>query len=86
MPKSLIVIPTYNEAKNLPILAAEIWAQKIPVFFEDRGLGVSKLNWSAKFEAALRTWEILWRYRDKWPVVQNSDLSNGTEGSHRDRA
>jgi hypothetical protein len=40
----------------------------------------------AKFKAALRTWEILWRYRDKGPIAQNSESINGTEGSHKDRA
>lgn len=59
---------------------------EIPIFFEDRRLGMSKLNWSDKFEAALRTWEILWRYRDKGPIAQNTELFNGPEGSHKDRA
>jgi dolichol-phosphate mannosyltransferase len=30
MQKTVVVIPTYNEARNLPVLAAEIWALKIP--------------------------------------------------------
>jgi dolichol-phosphate mannosyltransferase len=28
--QTIIVIPTYNEADNLPALAAELWAQEIP--------------------------------------------------------
>jgi dolichol-phosphate mannosyltransferase len=30
MSRTIIIIPTYNEANNLPILVAEIWALKIP--------------------------------------------------------
>jgi dolichol-phosphate mannosyltransferase len=30
MRKLTVVIPTYNEAKNLPALAAELWALPIP--------------------------------------------------------
>lgn len=30
MQKCVVVIPTYNEANNLPVLAAELWALKIP--------------------------------------------------------
>jgi dolichol-phosphate mannosyltransferase len=30
MSKTVVIIPTYNEASNLPVLAAEIWALMIP--------------------------------------------------------
>ena len=30
MPRIFVVIPTYNEAENLPVMAAEIWALRIP--------------------------------------------------------
>jgi dolichol-phosphate mannosyltransferase len=30
MNRIVVVIPTYNEANNLPVLAAELWALKIP--------------------------------------------------------
>lgn len=30
MSKTVIIIPTYNEANNLPVLAAELWALQIP--------------------------------------------------------
>jgi dolichol-phosphate mannosyltransferase len=30
MKKTIIIIPTYNEANNLPVLVAELWAMKIP--------------------------------------------------------
>jgi dolichol-phosphate mannosyltransferase len=37
---------------------------EVPIHYEERRVGRSKLNLSAKVEAAWRTWEILWRYRD----------------------
>ncbi len=30
MPNCVVIIPTYNEAQNLPVLAAELWALQIP--------------------------------------------------------
>jgi dolichol-phosphate mannosyltransferase len=39
---------------------------EVPIHYEERRVGRSKLNLSDKFEAAWRTWEILWRYR-KYP-------------------
>lgn len=30
MPKCVVVIPTYNEAQNLPVLVAELWALQLP--------------------------------------------------------
>ncbi|HET6446662.1 MAG TPA: polyprenol monophosphomannose synthase [candidate division Zixibacteria bacterium] len=30
MSKTVIILPTYNEANNLPVLAAELWALQIP--------------------------------------------------------
>jgi dolichol-phosphate mannosyltransferase len=50
---------------------------EIPIHFEERRLGRSKLNWSDKFEAAIRTWEIWWRYRDFPPSVGNAGTENG---------
>jgi len=37
---------------------------EVPIHHEERRVGRSKLNLSAKLEAAWRTWEILWRYRN----------------------
>lgn len=37
---------------------------EIPIYFEDRRIGKSKLNFSVKLEAAFRVWEIKWRYRN----------------------
>ncbi|WP_322800619.1 polyprenol monophosphomannose synthase [Thermoflexus sp.] len=41
---------------------------EIPIFFEDRRVGRSKMNWRIKIEAALRVWELRWRYRDLKPI------------------
>ena len=49
---------------------------EIPIYFEDRRIGSSKLSMPAKIEAALRTWEIRWRYRQFNPTEDNSDLQN----------
>ena len=45
---------------------------EIPIQYEERRVGRSKLRLSAKFEAAWRTWEILWRYRDFSPIPDSS--------------
>ena len=36
---------------------------EIPIHFEDRRIGQSKMSTSVKLEAAWRAWEIKWRYR-----------------------
>jgi dolichol-phosphate mannosyltransferase len=36
---------------------------EIPIYFEDRRIGQSKMSTSVKLEAAWRAWEIKWRYR-----------------------
>lgn len=42
-------------------------AIEIPIYFEDRRIGRSKMTIPIKIEAALRTWQILWRYRHVKP-------------------
>lgn len=37
---------------------------EIPIYFEDRRIGRTKLTFPAKVEAAYRAWDILWRYRE----------------------
>lgn len=37
---------------------------EIPIHFEDRRIGHSKLDIPVKLESAWRTWQIRWRYRD----------------------
>jgi dolichol-phosphate mannosyltransferase len=36
---------------------------ELPIFFEDRRIGSSKMTGPVKVEAALRTWQIRWRHR-----------------------
>jgi len=36
---------------------------EIPIYFEDRRIGQSKMTMPVKIEAALRTWEVRWRHR-----------------------
>ena len=37
---------------------------EIPIHFEDRRIGQSKLDIPVKIESAWRTWQIRWRYRE----------------------
>jgi len=43
---------------------------EIPIYFEDRRIGRSKMNLPVKLEAALRVWEIKWRYRSLQPTAK----------------
>ena len=36
---------------------------EVPIYFEDRRIGQSKMTVPVKIEAALRTWQIRWRHR-----------------------
>lgn len=36
---------------------------EVPIYFEDRRIGQSKMTVPVKLEAALRTWQIRWRHR-----------------------
>ena len=36
---------------------------EVPIYFEDRRIGRSKMTVPVKLEAALRTWQIRWRHR-----------------------
>jgi dolichol-phosphate mannosyltransferase len=46
---------------------------EIPIYFEDRRIGQSKLTIPIKIEAALRTWEIMWRYRNYTPAMRQPE-------------
>jgi dolichol-phosphate mannosyltransferase len=37
---------------------------EIPIYFEDRRIGESKMTAPVKVEAALRTWQLRWRHRN----------------------
>jgi len=46
---------------------------EIPIYFEDRRIGQSKMTVPVKIEAALRVFEIRWRHRNARPVpISNS--------------
>jgi dolichol-phosphate mannosyltransferase len=38
--------------------------QEVPIYFADRRWGTSKMSFGIQVEAALRVWQLLWRYRD----------------------
>ncbi len=38
---------------------------ELPIHFEDRRIGHSKMNTRVKIESALRVWELLWRHRSR---------------------
>lgn len=40
---------------------------EIPIYFEDRRIGKSKLNMTVKIESALRVWDVWWRHRSLSP-------------------
>lgn len=42
---------------------------EIPIYFEDRRIGQSKMTWPVKIEAALRVFEIRWRHRNVQPMA-----------------
>jgi dolichol-phosphate mannosyltransferase len=45
---------------------------ELPIYFEDRRIGQSKMSVPVKVEAALRTWQIRWRHRGaRRSVVSN---------------
>jgi dolichol-phosphate mannosyltransferase len=43
---------------------------EVPIYFEDRRIGESKMTVSVKLEAALRVWEIWWRWRNLQPSMR----------------
>ncbi|MGD1995293.1 MAG: polyprenol monophosphomannose synthase [Anaerolineae bacterium] len=40
---------------------------EVPIYFEDRRIGRSKMTMPVKIEAALRVWEVRWRHRHLQP-------------------
>jgi dolichol-phosphate mannosyltransferase len=45
-------------------------ALEIPIYFEDRRIGQSKMDMRIKLEAAWRIWQVKWRHRHLKPIVQ----------------
>ncbi len=52
---------------------------EIPIYFEDRRIGRSKMSMSVKLEAALRVWQIRWRHRHVTPLVVQPDQKPALE-------
>jgi dolichol-phosphate mannosyltransferase len=48
---------------------------EIPIYFEDRRIGRSKMKLPVKMEAIFRTWEIRWRYRNLRKTSPTSDTA-----------
>lgn len=44
--------------------------KEIPIYFEDRRIGQSKMDVPVKIESALRVWDILWRHRGLKPSMR----------------
>jgi dolichol-phosphate mannosyltransferase len=42
--------------------------KEIPIYFEDRRIGQSKMSIPVKIESALRVWDIRWRHHDLTPT------------------
>jgi dolichol-phosphate mannosyltransferase len=55
---------------------------EIPIHYEDRRLGQSKLRWPDKVEAAFRTWQIWWRYRDFPQTEQSAELQKTLDATN----
>ena len=45
---------------------------ELPIYFEDRRIGQSKMTVPVKMEAALRTWQIRWRHRSAKRIENQS--------------
>jgi dolichol-phosphate mannosyltransferase len=45
--------------------------KEIPIYFEDRRIGMSKMSMKVKIEAALRVFEIYQRHHNTAPILQN---------------
>lgn len=50
---------------------------ELPIYFEDRRIGQSKMDVPVKIEAIWRVWQIRWRYHNVRPVVAG-EVGDGT--------
>ena len=46
---------------------------QVPIHFSDRRWGTSKMSLGIQVEAALRTWQIRWNYRDVVPIALQTE-------------
>jgi dolichol-phosphate mannosyltransferase len=51
--------------------------KEIPIYFEDRRIGNSKMSTLVQLEAALRVFEIRWRYRVTTPLITTFKAEEG---------
>lgn len=62
---------------------------ELPIHFEDRRVGQSKMNVSVKLESIWRVWELLWRHRERVSggrvslTQPRSVMSSGRPAPHR---
>lgn len=59
--------------------------KEIPIYFEDRRIGRSKLTVPIKIEAALRTWIILWQHRRLTPEQRLQVSTRPATGADREQ-
>ena len=64
------MLEMFTEARGVAVVGASTSPEKLgyqvlelPIYFEDRRIGRSKMNMPIKLEAALRTWQIRYRHR-----------------------
>lgn len=55
---------------------------EVPIHYEERRVGSSKLKLSAKLEAAWRIWEILWHYRNYTETAVNARTADRSQNGH----
>lgn len=53
-------------------------AHEVPIYFEDRRIGQSKMSFKIQLEAAFRVWHVLWMHRSIKPRKQSSPQSDST--------
>lgn len=56
---------------------------EIPIYFEDRRIGRSKMSIPIKLEAAARAWHILWKYRRLTPGQRLPDAATARRAPDR---
>ena len=55
--------------------------RELPIYFEDRRIGQSKMTAPVKAEAALRTWQLRWRHRNVKRIEDQSAPGGGPAAS-----